>query len=242
SDNGRQVILQEPDSGQTVYSLLFQSDFPVTDSIRYIAYEIDNEVSFGKNPDVMEILPGTLNFSEDDSGGYSASIEITVLSDSLTERDELFRIGLTGANGQPLFDSNGNQQIYDVIIRDSQSDALELLYNCKLMASEGEGQTPFDEGDTVSCSVSWSEDIASNALPIALTHELLPCGDGDICASNDDLEDGFLNGVVIGKDQAANKEVSWTFRVQQDELVEAVETATVKTSARYAKDDALVNI
>src|SRR5690606_30930928 len=45
SDNGRQVILQEPDSepdsDQKDYSLLFQSDFPVTDSIRYIVYEID---------------------------------------------------------------------------------------------------------------------------------------------------------------------------------------------------------
>src|SRR5690606_24090931 len=92
SDNGRQVILQEPDSepdsDQKDYSLLFQSDFPVTDSIRYIVYEIDNEVSSGENPDVIKILPGTLNFSEDDLGGYSASIEITVLSDNLTRSEE----------------------------------------------------------------------------------------------------------------------------------------------------------
>src|SRR5690606_18309863 len=186
SDNGRQVILQEPDSepdsDQKDYSLLFQSDFPVTDSIRYIVYEIDNDVSSGENPDVIKILPGTLNFSEDDLGGYSASIEITVLSDNLTERDELFRIGLTSANGQPLFDSSGNQQIYDVIIRDSQSDALELSYNCKGTASEGNDQ---------SCEITWANNIAENALPITLTHELIPCEVGDICASNDDFEDGF---------------------------------------------------
>src|SRR5690606_37597899 len=117
---------------------------------RYIVYEIDNEVSSGENPDVIKILPGTLNFSEDDLGGYSASIEITVLSDNLTERDELFRIGLTSANGQPLFDSSGNQQIYDVIIRDSQSDALELSYNCKDTASEG------TEGNEQSCIIAWA--------------------------------------------------------------------------------------
>src|SRR5690606_28976944 len=106
----------------------------------------------------------------------SASIEITVLSDNLTERDELFRIGLTSANDQPLFDSNGNQQIYDVIIRDSQIDALELLYSCKGTASEG------TEGNEQSCIITWANNIAENALPITLTHELLPCEVGDICA------------------------------------------------------------
>src|SRR5690606_19100892 len=155
------------------------------------------------------------------------------LPDNLTERDELFRIGLTNANGQPLFDSSGNQQIYDVIIRDSQSDALELSYNCKGTASEGNDQ---------SCEITWENNIAENALPITLTHALLPCEGGDICASDADFDGDFLKGVVIANAQPAVKKANWTFGVQQDGLVEAVETATIKTSARYAKDDALVNI
>src|SRR5690606_14220765 len=98
------------------------------------------------------------------------------------------------------------------------------------------------EGNEQSCIITWANNIAENALPITLTHELIPCEVGDICASNDDFDGGFLNGVVIGKTQATGKEVRWTFGVQQDGLVEAVETATVKASARYAKDNALVNI
>src|SRR5690606_2221167 len=51
-----------------------------------------------------------------------------------------------------------------------------------------------------------------------------------------------LRGAVIGKGEGADKKARWTSGVQQDGLVRAVQTATMKTSARYAKDNALVNI
>src|SRR5690606_21246299 len=110
------------------------------------------------------------------------------------------------------------------------------LYNCKDTVSEEDEQN---------CEITWENNIAENALPITLTHELLPCVDDDICASNDDFDDGFLNGVVIGKDQAEAKEVIWTFDIIKENeggLVEALETANIAVSDKNKDSGRAINI
>src|SRR5690606_9441044 len=197
------------------------------------------------DPDDFKEFPGSVIFAKADdvnNGIRTANWSAVIEEDALVEVAEDARVKLTFADFKVGMVS-GNEHVitsYDFTVQDGNS--LSLQYECK--AGDGT-QTSFNEGDTVSCSVSWSEDIASNALPIALTHELLPCGDGDICASNDDFDDGFLSGVVVGMSQASDKNAIWNFGIIKENeggLVEALETANIAVLAKSNDPARAINI